>query len=345
MANVGTGRRFVVDLHCHALSPEVERLVADRPEKKAEPQLQLRAQGEASTVHNATVMLPQAMPKLTSIELRLRDMDTMGVDIQVVSPSPNQYYYWADEELAREVVRVQNEHIATLADSHPRRIVGLGTLALQHPRLAVEQLEHAVRRLGLRGVEVSSAVNVLELSDSSLEPVWAKAEELGCLVFLHPLGTSLGARLDRYYLCNTVGQPVETTVALSHLIFGGVLDRYPGLKLCAAHGGGYLPHYLGRSDHSFRVRPEAGHIKRQPSEYLKRIWFDTVVHDLGVLRRLIDIVGASQVVIGTDYPFDMGAYDVQGLVDAVPDLSDAERARILGLNAADLLGLEPTPST
>ncbi|WP_257449778.1 amidohydrolase family protein [Archangium lipolyticum] len=182
---MATDRRLVVDLHCHALSLDVERLVADRPEKKAEPQLQLRAQGEASTVHNATVMLPKAMPKLTDIELRLRDMDAMGVDIQVVSPSPNQYYYWADEELAREVVRVQNEHIAALAGGHPRR----------------------------------------------------------------------------------------------------------------------------------------------------------VVHDPDVLRRLIEVVGASQVVIGTDYPFDMGAYDVQALVDAVPGLSDAERARILGLNAAELLGL------
>ena len=186
---------------------------------------------------------------------------------------------------------------------------------------------------------MSSSVNGRELSDSSLEPVWAKVEELGCLVFLHPLGTSLGERLNRHYLSNVVGQPVETTVALSHLIFGGVLDRYPRLKLCAAHGGGYLPHYLGRSAHAWRVRPEAGRIQRQPSEYLKGIWFDTVVHDPMVLKRPIDIVGASQIVIGTDYPFDMGACDVRALVDAVPGLSEADRARLLGLNAVGLLGL------
>jgi aminocarboxymuconate-semialdehyde decarboxylase len=335
------GKRLVVDLHCHALCLDVERLVAGRSEKAAEPELQRRAQGEPSMTHNANVMLPRAMPKLTTVALRLRDMDVMGVDVQVLSPSPSQYYYWADEALAREVVRVQNEHIAALVDSHPRRLVGLGTVALQHPALAVEQLEHAVRHLGLRGIEVSSAVNQRELSDASLEPVWAKARELDCLLFLHPLGTSLGARLDRYYLSNTVGQPVETAVALSHLIFGGVLDRHPGLKICAAHGGGYLPYYLGRSNHAYRVRPEAGQPQRLPSEYLKGIWFDTVVHDPLVLRHLIDVVGASQVVVGTDYPFDMGAYDVQALVDAVPGLSEVERERILGLNAAGLLGLEP----
>src|SRR5262245_28837112 len=221
---------MTVDLHCHAMTAAVEKLVAGRPEKLAEPEMQRRMQGAASMDYNIKTMLPMAGPKLTNLELRLRDMDAMGVDIQVVSPSPSQYYYWADPDLAREIVRAQNEDIASLCARAPDRLRGLGNVALQHPELAVEQLTHCVRELGFKGIEVSSMVNGLELANERFAPVWAKAEELGCLVFIHPLGTSVGERLNCYYLSNIIGQPLETTIALSQLIFGGVLDRHPGLK-------------------------------------------------------------------------------------------------------------------
>jgi aminocarboxymuconate-semialdehyde decarboxylase len=335
----GVGRRpLTIDLHCHALVPEVEALVADRPQKRAEPDILLKTMGAASVAHNNAVMLPKAGPKLTRIAERLADMDAMGVDVQVLSPSPTQYYYWADPELAQEVGRLQNERIAELCAQHPRRLAGLGTLALQHPALACEQLEHAVKKLGLKGIEISTSVNGKELSDPSLRPVWDKAETLGALVFIHPFGSTLGDRTATHYLVNTIGQPLETTIALSHLIFGGVLDAYPGLKIVAAHGGGYLPTYVGRSDHAWQVRPEAATTTRsRPSEYLKRIWFDTVVYDGVALRHLVERVGASQVVVGTDYPFDMGCYDVHGLV-ASAGLSEADRAAVLGGNAARLIG-------
>jgi aminocarboxymuconate-semialdehyde decarboxylase len=175
-----------------------------------------------------------------------------------------------------------------------------------------------------------------ELSDPRLEPMWARIAELGAVVFLHPFGCSLDERLDRFYLANTVGQPVENAVALSHLIFAGVLDRHPTLKIVAAHGGGYLPTAIGRSDHAWRVRPEARGCEHEPSSYLKRLWFDTVVHDAGALRHLIEVAGASQVVLGSDYPFDMGLEDPAAFVRAA-GLDDATTDRVLGANADALL--------
>lgn len=333
------GRRVLtIDLHAHTMSPDVERLVAETTEKKAEPQIRLRTMGAASVDYNRTVMIPQAAAPLGDLSLRLADMDRMGVDIQVVNPQPTQYYYWADRDLAHQIVTLQNEHIARICSQHPERLVGLGTLALQHPELAVAQLDDAVTRLGLRGFELSTAVNDRELSHPSLEPIWAKAQELGCLVFIHPMGCSLGERLQMAYLSNSIGQPVETAVALSHLIFGGVLDRYAGLKVCAAHGGGFLPTYVGRADHAYHTRPDARTMAHPPSEYLRRIYFDSLVYSSLALGKLIDQVGVEQVVIGTDYPFDMGHYDIHALVRATA-LTPQQRAAILGGNAARLLGL------
>ena len=331
--------RLTIDLHCHALVPAVEALVAGSPQKAAEPDMMRKTMGEASVAHNNAAMLPAAGPRLTRVDQRLADMDAMGVDVQVISPSPTQYYYWADADLAREIVRVQNEAIASLCREHPTRFAGFGTVALQHPALACEQLDHAIKVLGLKGVEISTSVNGLELDDPSLRSFWARAEALGALVFIHPFGTTLGARTASHYLVNTIGQPLETTIALSRLIFGGVLDAYPGLKIIAAHGGGYLPTYVSRSDHAHAVRPEAAaDTQRKPSDHLKRIWFDSVVYDPMALRHLIDRVGVSQVVVGTDYPFDMGHYDMHELVDATVGLSEEERAAILGGNAAQLIG-------
>jgi aminocarboxymuconate-semialdehyde decarboxylase len=267
-------------------------------------------------------------------------MNAMGVDIQVLSPSPTQYYYWADRDLAQQLVRVQNEYVAEICAQHPERFAGLGTLALQHPELAAEQLEYAMRQLGLKGVEISTSVSGEELDAARLAPFWEKAEALGAIIFIHPFGTTLGGRVSTHYLSNIIGQPLETTIALSHLIFGGVLDRHPGLKIVAAHGGGYLPSYCGRSNHGRAVRPEAkAAAKLRPVDYLRKMWFDTLVYEPEGVRHLVNMVGASQVVVGSDYPFDMGHYDPHGLVGSAPGLMEAEVAAILGGNAAGLLGL------
>src|SRR5581483_4511694 len=267
-------RPRTIDFHCHVLTLAAESLVADTPQKKNEPAMMLKSMGEASVAHNTAVMLPHALPRLTRVEQRLADMDSMGVDIQILSPSPTQYYYWADRDRAQQIVRVQNEHVAEVCAQHPDRLIGLGTLALQHAELAAEQLEYGMKRLGLKGVEISTSVNGEELDVARLTPFWRRAEELGALVFIHPFGTTLGERVNTHYLSNIIGQPLETTIALSHLIFGGVLDRHPGLRIVAAHGGGYLPSYCGRSNHGYAVRPEAkAGAQLPPVEYLRKIWF------------------------------------------------------------------------
>jgi aminocarboxymuconate-semialdehyde decarboxylase len=332
---------LVIDCHCHIATPAVDKLIAGHPSRLTEIAETKRLQGPASTEHNLRVMLPDCQRKMTDLDGRLAAMDAMGVDVQILSPSPGQYYYWADPHLAERIGELQNEHIAETVARYPDRLAGLGAVALQHPDLAVTQLDEAVRLFGLRGVEISTAAGGRELGDPTLEPFWARAAALGAVVFIHPLGSSLGARLDRFYLANIVGQPIETTIALSHLIFAGVLDRHPGLKILAAHGGGYLPTYVGRADHAWHTRPDSHTMEQAPSAYLERIWFDDLVYTPEAVRMLIDRVGVKQVVVGTDYPFDMGDFGVAPLVAAIEGLTVEERSAILAGNAARLFGLDP----
>lgn len=326
------------DMHCHVLSPEAEALVAGLPQKQAEPAEQRRLLGEASVTHNLA-MREALRPRIVSGEQRLLDMDRLGIDVQVLSPSPTQYYGWADEDLADRIAQAQNRTIAQAVQDRPDRFVGLGAVSLQHPVLAAHQLRQAMEVHGLLGAEITSDPTGRGLDDPALDPFWEEAERLGAVLFLHPLGTSLGDRVDRYYLSNIIGQPLETTVALSQLIFGGVLDRFPALRWCAAHGGGYLPYAIGRSDHGHGVRPEARVCQHAPSHYLARLWFDTVVFRGDSVRSLIEQVGITQVVAGTDYPFDMGEYALHDLIRAVPNLDAEGRAAILGGNAVALLQL------
>lgn len=329
----------VIDMHCHIATSAVEPLVAGHPARSLEIEQAAVLQGIESTQYNRNVMLPDCMKKMTDISTRLADMDQMGVEVQVLSPSPGQYYYWAEPDLAEQIVGLQNEHIAQTVARNPDRFLGLAAVSLQHPILAARQLEFAVRQLGLRGVEISTSAGSMELADPAFDPFWAKAEELGAVVFIHPLGTSLGARLNRSYLANVIGQPIETTIALSHLIFGGVLDRMPALKIVAAHGGGYLPTYSSRSDHAWSVRPDSHSMIKPLSAYLKQIYFDNLVYTPAALEALIRQVGVQQLVVGTDYPFDMGSYDVRGLVDGVGSLTHEERNAIFNGNALALFGL------
>lgn len=328
----------IVDAHGHALVTAADRLVAGRPERLAELEAMAAASGPASHQHNMAEMLPRAGERLASLDRRLRDLDWMGIDVQVVSPAPSHYCYWADEVLADEIVAAVNEGVAELVARSPDRLAGIGLVSLQHPERAAAQLPALLGRHGLKGVEISGSIGGRELSDPSLEPFWEAADACGLLVFIHPLGSSLGPRLDRYYLSNTIGQPIETTIALSSLIFSGVLDRHPNIRFLGAHGGGYLPAYLGRSDHAWLVRPEARGCVEPPSSYLRRIWVDTVVFDGGQLDRLIEVVGEDRVLFGTDYPYDMGAYRPHELL-AGTSIASAARSRIMGGNAALLLGL------
>ncbi|MDX3612083.1 amidohydrolase family protein [Streptomyces europaeiscabiei] len=326
-----------VDVHAHVLLPEVEALVADHPGLAEARALDARRNGPAALAVNGP-MVRERLPKLTDVTVRLAAMDARGVDVQLVSPSPSHYHYWADEETAEKVYRLAGEATAAYCAQAPDRLHGLGLAPLQHPDQAVRALEHALEQ-GLLGVEISSHAPGRELSDSAYEPFWARAAATGAVLFLHPFGCTLDGRLDRWYLSNTVGQPTENAVALSHLIFSGVLDRHPGLKLIAAHGGGYLPTHIGRSDHAWTARSDAGAgCARLPSSYLKRLYFDSLVHDPYVLGELIRVAGADRVLLGSDFPFDMGTEDPVGALRAAR-LPDADFHAVRGGNAAVLLRL------
>lgn len=325
----------VIDLHAHVLTPEVDAIVAKDPRWPQVSATQAAALGAASMSHNGPLFASLA-PRMTQAALRIADMKAMGIDVQVISPSPTQYYYWLEEGISEQLVAMQNATIVELCRANPDHFLGLAAVSLQHPELAARQLREMMVQPFIKGVEISSSAGALELADPALEPFWAAAAETGAVIFLHPLGTTLGTRLSAHYLSNVIGQPLETTIALSGLILSGLLDRHPNLQLLGAHGGGYLPAYIGRSDHAWHVRPEAQICDRVPSSYLKQLWFDTLVYDPPALRRLADQVGSDRLVIGTDYPYDMGAYSPHALLDG-PLFDREERSAILGGNAARLL--------
>jgi aminocarboxymuconate-semialdehyde decarboxylase len=275
---------------------------------------------------------------------RIAAMDAQGIDVEVLSINP--YWYRAPRDAAAELIKVQNETLAEYCAANPERFRGFATAALQHPELAAEQVEYAVKTLGFRGVGVGGSVAGEELANPRFHPFWAKCEELGVLVFMHPLGTRelepSGRLAGSGLLTNTIGNPLETTIALSHLIFEGTLDRFPGLKICAAHGGGYLPSYANRSDAVIRTFPQrVGALpKKQPTAYLRdgQLFFDTIVFTPEALRHLIAETGPGQIMIGTDYPFPWTSTEVD-LVLNTPGLTDEERVAILGGTAARLLGI------
>jgi aminocarboxymuconate-semialdehyde decarboxylase len=335
------GRQKRIDIHCHYFNPEVGKKAA----------VLNPAQQEVAWIHanqhtrdvNAKQMQDRA-PKLSTIEVRLADMDRMGIDVQAVSPAPFQYYYFAEPAFGAELARGVNDGIAGIVAKWPDRFVGIGTVPLQDADLAVKELDRAVKALGLRGVEINTHVNGRNLTDPALglEKFFARVQELGVVLFIHPNGFTDAQRLTDHYFNNVIGNPMETTIAVSHLIFDGVMQRNPKLKVVLAHGGGYLAHYWARMDHAHRARPDCRRvIKRPPSSYLSKFFFDTITFDPDMLRHLVDKYGADHVLLGTDYPYDMGEEDPVGLIESVKRLPRAEKDLIMGGNAAKLLKIKP----
>ena len=318
-----------IDIHCHSYVHDVWPLVEDYDDL-----------GYLTSVTN----IPPLQNKLdiNNVDFRLQQMDEQGIDIQAVSLHVGQYHHWAERDLATEIISIQNNKIAELCAAHPERFVGLGAVALQHPDLAVEQMKYAIKELDMRGFMITGSVNGEEIADPKFHPFWAAAEELGTVIFIHPRNFPVAqSRLNgNGKLDNVIGNPLETTVALSHLIFDGTLDKYPGLKVCAAHGGGYLPSYIGRSDHCVENWPAVCKPGEQlPSEYLRQLYFDTLVYSTENLRHLIATVGADRLVIGTDFPFNMSKKDAVDHLLSVADLSPADQEAILGGTSAKLLGI------
>ncbi|HEX3764306.1 MAG TPA: amidohydrolase family protein [Kofleriaceae bacterium] len=323
---VGGKRVKVIDVHSHAAVPEA---------------LELAGAKLGEGIWRPEVAMPQ------SVDQRLAGMDAQGIDVEALSI--NAFWYGNDREVAARICQLQNEKLAEVCGKHPDRFVAYATVALQYPELAAEQLEHGVKKLGLRGAAIGGSCAGKELSDPAFHPFWAKAEALGVPIFIHPQPTGAPSELKQRlqgngYLENVVGNPLETTLALSHLIFGGALDQFPRIKIIAAHGGGFLPSYAGRADHGCLSRPAScpggafGPIKKKPSEYLKQMYYDSMVFSAEGLRHLAAEVGASQIVVGTDSPYPWTTTAVEHVLNT-PTLSDADKLAILQGNAARLLNI------
>ena len=331
------GKSLRVDIHCHYLNTAVAAKVAHLDPTQYDPLVQF---ANAITREVNVKQMRDRGAKLSSIETRLEAMDRMGIDVQAVSPAPNQTYYWTEPELGIELAKAVNDRLAEIVATWPKRFVALGTVPLQNADLAVAELTRCVKELGFRGVEINSSVNGLDLTDPTLglEKFFARVQELDVVVFMHPIGFTQGGRLVDHYFNNVIGNPMETTIAASHLIFDGVLQRHPRLKVILPHAGGYLAHYWARMDHAHRARADCRTvIKRAPSSYLAKMYFDTIAFDPAMLRRMVDRYGAEHVLLGTDYPYDMGVDDPVGFIGSVPRLGRKERAQIEGGNAARLL--------
>jgi len=339
------GKSVRIDIHCHYANPDVAAKVADRNPGQYEPSVKF---ANALTRETNVRQMRDRAAKLSSIEARLKDMDRMGIDIQAVSPAPQQTYYWTDPGEGAQLARQVNERIAGIVAKWPDRFVGLGTVPLQDADLAVIELTHCVKALGLRGVEINPSVNGMDLTDGrlGLEKFFARVQELDVLIFMHPIGFTQGERLLDHYFNNVIGNPLETTVAASHLIFDGVMERYPKLKIVLPHAGGYLAHYWARMDHAWRARPDCRTVlKRKPTESLEKFYFDTIAFDRTMLRQLVARYGADHVLLGTDYPYDMGMEHPVDFIEGVKGLSRIQKTQIEGGNAARLLKIDYNRST
>jgi aminocarboxymuconate-semialdehyde decarboxylase len=329
-----------IDVHCHYFNPAVGQKAAVL--KPVEQEVGHIYADQLTRDTNARQMKDRA-PMLSDISVRLNDMDRMGIDIQAVSPAPFQYYYFAEPKFGAQLSREVNEGIAKIVADHPDRLVGIGTVPLQDADLAVKELDYMVKKLGLRGVEINTHVNGKNLTDPGLklEKFFRKANDLGVPIFIHPNGFTQAERLTHHYLNNVIGNPLDTTIAVSHLIFDGVMERNPKLKVILAHAGGYLAHYWARMDHVFGARPDGRiSIKKKPSTYLEKFYFDTITFDPGMLRNMIERFGADHVMLGTDYPYDMAEVDPLGLVSAVKGLKKEDRDLITGGNAAKIFKIK-----
>ena len=316
---VGGKRVKTIDVHAHCVIPEALKLMG-------------------------AALNEQRGPGLGEVGLRrIREMDEQGIDVEALSINPQ--WYRLEKDLAAEVIKIQNEKLAEFCATYPERFVAFASVALQYPDLATEQLVHGMKKLGLRGAAVGGSVAGVEFADPKFHGFWAKAEELGAVIFIHPQSTpELNNRFKgNGWLANTIGNPLDTTIALSHLIFEGTLDRFPKLKICSAHGGGFLPSYAPRSDNALRVAPDMDtgvKLKKKPTEYLRDMYYDTLVFTPEALRHLAAEVGYDRLVIGTDHPIPWFSWSVDHILDT-PGFTDEQRRAMLGETAAKLLGIDP----
>lgn len=325
------------DIHAHCIPPGLIDLLREDGSRLG---IEIADDGEGEyAVIGGRVHLAPFRPILSDMEARVQAMDDSGVDVQLVSSWVDLTAYALDPAAGVEYSRRFNEILVDHAEKHPDRFRPLGTVPLQNPAGAAEELDYAVRDLGMAGVQIATTVDGTDLDTAGLDPFWEAAQDLGCPVVIHPCNPLPGVDLSRNFLDNMVGRPAESTIAVAHLLFGGTLERYPDLVICVVHGGGFVPYQMGRMQRGFDAVPHAAaqNISRPPSELARLLYYDTVLHDPAVLAFLVDHMGADHVVMGTDYPFPMGDSDPVATINGIPGLSDGQRQLILGGNVARLL--------
>ena len=325
----------VIDVHAHILSQETMDLMR-REAPAVGPRLEpidddFAVLGVAGSAYRPFPRGAWDMAK------RFADMDAAGIDVQVLSNTPQTFLYNQDAGLTSALAALQNDQIAKAVAANPDRLLGIATLPMQAPRLAADELRRAMRKLGLKGVQIGSNVNGRNLDDPELEPLWAAANELDAFIMVHPTQVAGAERLKAYYLVNLIGNPLDTTIAAAALVFGGVIERYPNIRFLMVHGGGFVPYQIGRFKHGWHVRPEPqAKLKVPPDASLQRLLFDTLLHGQPALEYLVASCGPSRVLLGSDYPFDMGTLDCARQVQAL-SIPEADKATILGGAAQAML--------
>jgi aminocarboxymuconate-semialdehyde decarboxylase len=326
-----------VDAHAHILTEETMGIL-----QREAPSYRLKLRdvdGDFGTLDVGAISYPKFPRGGWDVERRLRDMAKAKFDLQVLSVLPQTVAYEEEPALALALSQIQNDQIAALVKRHPDRFLGLGTVPLQSPEAAVMELRRCMTELGLRGIMIGSNVRGRDFDDPALEPVWTNAAELGAFIFIHPTQTAAADRLKEYYLRNFIGNPLDTTIAAASLVFAGVLERHPSIKIFLSHGGGFLPYQEARFIHGWGEREESKKtLKVSPADSLGRFLYDTILHARRPLEFLIGAAGANRVLLGSDYPFDMGQYDTVDLIASL-SIPEPDKAKILAGNAARLLGV------
>jgi aminocarboxymuconate-semialdehyde decarboxylase len=327
---------LTIDVHSHVAVPEAAQFVKPHLDFGSMPLVKFATTDTRALNRRQDT---DRTSRMTKYDERIADLDEMGIDLQVVKPPPPQCYYTLPAEIANKASRMVNDGLVDYVSRRPDRFIAFGTVPLQDGSAAAAELERCVTKLGFKGVQILTNVAGRELSDPAFTPFWAKAEQLGVLVVIHPNGFTEANRLSRFYFNNVIGNPIETCIALHYLIFDGVLERHPNLKILAVHGGGYLGAYSGRIDHAWGARSDSrGTLPKAPTEYLKRVYFDTVVFTPHQLKYLVNVFGADNILMGTDYPYDMAESDPIGHL-AAAGLDSATVASIAGGNLRRLLAL------
>jgi aminocarboxymuconate-semialdehyde decarboxylase len=324
-----------IDTHAHVLTEETMALLRQAAPKVGPKITPIDA--ESALLDVAGVAYKPFPRGGWDVERRLQDMDAAGVDMQVLSVTPQTFLFNQEAALTNETSIIQNDQIAKLVRQHPDRFMGIATLPMQAPELAAAELTRAMSKLGLRGAQIGTNTNGKNLDDPALEPLWAAASELDAFIMVHPTAVAGADRLKSYYLANLIGNPLDTTIAAASLVFGGVLERFPNLKFLMVHGGGFTPYQAGRWIHGWNVRDEGKvNLPNGPAASLDRLYYDTILHSKTNLEFLIGSLGASRVVLGSDYPYDMAMLDCVEHVRAL-DISETDRAIVLGQQAEKLL--------